>query len=143
MRIISKSDIVIFNSLYTNSIMFLGTFSSAHCVKIVRFRSCSGPYFPAFELNTEWYGVSLRIQSECGKMLNRIKPNTGTFHAVANSLISQKNIPCKGDETVPKWKILSREATGNTGRKIWHTGVPKEIYQIGRLSVSPRLDKYA
>ena len=54
-----------------------------------------------------------------------------------------KNMPCKADETVSKWKILSREATGNTGRKIWHTGVPKEIYQTGRLSASPKLDKYA
>ena len=28
----------------------------------------SGPYFPTFGLNTERYLVSLRIQSECGKM---------------------------------------------------------------------------
>ena len=31
----------------------------------------SGPYFPAFGLNTERYGVSLRIQSECGKIRTR------------------------------------------------------------------------
>ena len=28
-----------------------------HCVKSVRFRSYSGPHFPAFGLNTERYGV--------------------------------------------------------------------------------------
>ena len=28
------------------------------------------------------YSVSLRIQSECGKMRTRITPNTDTFHAV-------------------------------------------------------------
>ena len=28
----------------------------------------SGPYFPAFELNTEIYGVNLRIQSKCRKI---------------------------------------------------------------------------
>ena len=28
----------------------------------------SGPYFPAFGPNTEGYGVSLCIQSECGKI---------------------------------------------------------------------------
>ena len=39
----------------------------SHCVKCVRTRSYSGPYFPAFGLNTERYSVSLRIQSECGK----------------------------------------------------------------------------
>ena len=48
-------------------------------MKSVRIRSYSGPHFPAFELNTERYGVSLRIQSECGKIRTRISPNTDTF----------------------------------------------------------------
>ena len=38
--------------------------------------------FPAFGLNTERYGVSLRIQSECGKIWARITPNTDTFRDV-------------------------------------------------------------
>ena len=42
----------------------------------------SGPYFPAFGLNTEIYGVSLRIQSECKKIWPRKTPNTDTFYAV-------------------------------------------------------------
>ena len=35
------------------------------------------------------YSVSLRIQSECGKILSRITPNTDTFYAVmyTNKLI--------------------------------------------------------
>ena len=45
-----------------------------HCVKSVRIRSYSGPYFPAFGLNT------LLIQSECGKMRTRTTPNTDTFY---------------------------------------------------------------
>ena len=53
-----------------------------HCVKSVSIRSYSGTYFPVFELNTEKYGVSFRIQSECGKILTRITPDTDTFHAV-------------------------------------------------------------
>ena len=35
-------------------------------------------------INLHWvkrYGVSLRIQSECGKMRARITPNKDTFHA--------------------------------------------------------------
>ena len=36
-----------------------------HCVKSVRIRSFSAPYFPAFRPNTERYSTSLRIQSEC------------------------------------------------------------------------------
>ena len=53
-----------------------------HCVKSVCIRSYSGPYFPAYGPNTERYGVSLRIHSECGKIWTRITPNTDTFYAV-------------------------------------------------------------
>ena len=38
----------------------------------------SGPYFPAFGLNTERDGVFLFIQSECGKIRTRKTPNTDT-----------------------------------------------------------------
>ena len=51
-------------------------------VKNVRARSYSGPYFPPFGLNTEKYGLSLRIQSECQKIRTRLTPNTDTFYAV-------------------------------------------------------------
>ena len=53
--------------------------------EIVRIRSFSGPYIPAFGLNTERYGVSLCIQSECGKIQTGKTPNTDTFHAVTMS----------------------------------------------------------
>ena len=39
----------------------------------------SGPYFPAFGLNTERYFVSLRIQSECGKIRTRNNSVFGHF----------------------------------------------------------------
>ena len=39
----------------------------------------SGPYFPAFRLNTERHGVSLRIQSKCGRIWTRKTQNTDTF----------------------------------------------------------------
>ena len=53
-----------------------------HCVKNVRIRRFAGPYFPAFGLNTEIYTVSLRIQSECGKIWTRKTLNTDIFHPV-------------------------------------------------------------
>ena len=53
-----------------------------HCVKCVCIRSFSGPYFPAFGLNTARYGVSLRIQYKYGKVRTRKTTNTDTFHAV-------------------------------------------------------------
>ena len=53
-----------------------------HCVKSVGIRSFSGPYFPAFGLNMERYGVSVHIQAECWKIWTRKSPNTDSFHAV-------------------------------------------------------------
>ena len=38
-----------------------------------------GPYFPAFGLNTERYGVSPRIQYECGKIRTRKDSLFGYF----------------------------------------------------------------
>ena len=55
----------------------------------------AGPYFPAFGLNTERYGVSLRIQSKCGKMRTGITPNTDTFYALCMShLLFIEKQPC-------------------------------------------------
>ena len=54
-----------------------------HCVKRVHIRSYFGQYFPAFGQNTERYSVSLLSRSKCGKIRNRITPNTNIFHAVA------------------------------------------------------------
>ena len=51
-------------------------------MKSIRIRSYSGPYFPAFGLDTERYSVSPHIQSECGKMRTRITSNRDTFYAV-------------------------------------------------------------
>ena len=51
-----------------------------HCVKGVRIRSFSGPYFPAFGLNTDRYGVIQRY---------RKNSNTDTFHVVYGSNIFQ------------------------------------------------------
>ena len=59
-------------------------YNFCHWVKSVRIRSYSGPYFPSFGLNKERYGVSIRIQSECGKMWIRITPNTDTFYEVCS-----------------------------------------------------------
>ena len=53
-----------------------------HCLKSVRIWSYSGPYFPAFGLYTKRYFVSLRIQSEGGKILTRITPNMDAFYEV-------------------------------------------------------------
>ena len=47
--------------------------------KVSKYRVFSGPYFPAFRLNTERFSVSLRIQSECGKTQTRQNSVFGHF----------------------------------------------------------------
>ena len=64
-----------------------------HCVRSVCIRSYSGPYFHAFGLNMERYGVSLRIQSEYAKIGTRITPNKETFHVV--HVFNEKTITSK------------------------------------------------
>ena len=44
-----------------------------------RYGDFSGSYFPALELNTERYGVSLCSQSKCGKILTRKNSLFGYF----------------------------------------------------------------
>ena len=55
------------------------------CLYLELFWSAFFPHFLAFGLNTERYGVSFRIQSECGKIREKCgpkTPNTDTFYAV-------------------------------------------------------------
>ena len=57
-------------------------FRYKHCIKCVRIGRYSGAFFPQFGLNAERCGVSLRIQSECGKVRTRKTPNMYTFQAM-------------------------------------------------------------
>ena len=61
-------------------------------VKSVRIRSFSGPYFPAFDLNTEIYRVHCSIQSECGKIRTRKTPNMVTFHPLLSTVFTKVSI---------------------------------------------------
>ena len=70
-----------------------------HCVK--KAWSFSGTHFPAFGLNTEFYSLNLRCQSECGTIRTRKTANTNTFCAVLFTIfysVTKKNknirFPC-------------------------------------------------
>ena len=63
--------------------------TSKHCVKSVQIRSFSGPYFPPLGLDMERYGVSLRIQSECGKIRTRKNSVFRHFSRGAKLVISK------------------------------------------------------
>ena len=60
-----------------------------HCVKSICIRSYSGPHFfphfPALGLNTERYAVSLCIQSECGKILEKADQNNSEYGHILRS----------------------------------------------------------
>ena len=64
------------------------------CVKSVHIRSFSGLHFPTFEVNMERYSISLRIQSEYGKIRTRKTPNTDISHAVKVSITIKKIFNC-------------------------------------------------
>ena len=64
------------------------------CVKNVRTRSYSGPYFPPFGLNTEKYGLSLRIQSECPENTDQINSEYGHFLRSASFTSGIKRNSC-------------------------------------------------
>ena len=55
-----------------------------HWVKCIQIRSFSCPCFSAFALDTEGYKVSLRIQSECGKIRTR---KNSVFGYISHSVI--------------------------------------------------------
>ena len=69
--------------------------SESSCVKSIRIRSYSGPYFPAFGLNTERYGACLCIQSECGKIKWYIKRGPIVLYynkKVSDSILKKGNL---------------------------------------------------
>ena len=72
------------------------------CVKSVCIRSYSGLHLPRFGMKTEGYEVSLRIQSECGKIRTRTIPNTDTFHAMDSDPFWKKLLQgCGSDFQTP------------------------------------------
>ena len=52
-------------------------------------------FLSVFSPNAGKYGVSLRIQSKCGKMRARITPNTDTFHVVNRVALISEYFPLK------------------------------------------------
>ena len=98
-----------------------------HCVGSVRIWSFSGPYFPAFGLNTERYSVSLRIQSECGKIKTKKYPNTDAAHAVISSTTEDKINLFKQHALLSK-NIVSK-------MKLWNHNIPQNSTNKTPLSL--------
>ena len=71
---------------------FLMYYGTTTVWNVSKYGVFSGLYFPAFGLNTERYEVSLRIQSECGKIRTRKNSVVGLFsQSVRKSREMQNN----------------------------------------------------
>ena len=68
--------------------------------KVSKYGVFSGPYFPAFGLNTERYEVSLRIQSECGKIRTRKYSVFGHFSRSDSSTVEAFSVWNDALETI-------------------------------------------
>ena len=97
-----------------------------------------GPYFPAFGLNTERYFVSLRIQSECGKIRTRKNSVFGHFLHSAYTYVlakilqisSYKNWPLVSKITRGVWTALDKQWKVQKVEIRWATFVQKYIPSV-------------
>ena len=71
--------------------------------KVSKYRVFSGPYFPVFGLNTEIYGVNLRIQSKYGKI--RTRKNSVLGHFSPSVLLVKDLINIDGGKNMPIKKL--------------------------------------
>ena len=62
-------DTIVSNS--SRQMLLHKTWKTSTAWRVGKYGVFSGPYFPAFKVNTVRYGVSLLIQSECGKIWSR------------------------------------------------------------------------
>ena len=94
----------------SSSCFFIVKYNQAkgHCVKSVRIRSFSGPYFPAFGLSTglNTERVSLRTQSECRKLRTRKTLNAETFQAVNLSQNNYNNAKIESSNTNDSFQLI-------------------------------------
>ena len=114
LQYVKSGTIIILNIDVTSSIIYHGII----CVhdtawKVSKYAVFSGPHFPAFALNTERYSVSLRIQSECGKIRTR---KNSVFRHFSHSVIASEFLK-------QSWKSL-KNITNNKGSKTDPWGTP-------------------
>ena len=89
----------------------------AHSVKSVQIWSFSGPYFPAFGLNTDNYSVNYRVESKCKKIRTRknslfgLLLRSGMYLNILETRVPFPTVPldlegfCK---TTPKYRKTER-----------------------------------
>ena len=69
-------------------------FGELHCVKSVRIRSFSGPYFSAFGLNTEIYGIDVSMSRKQDFVKNDKQTDTIRSYRTKETLKINHDFKC-------------------------------------------------
>ena len=103
--------------------------------KVSKYGVFSGPYFPVCGLNSERYFVSLRIQSECGKIRTRKSSVSGRISYSVTSFEDWCDLAIFSlAGKIPRW--MERLKACNSGI----SKVPKHLLRILKLiSSNPAL----
>ena len=86
---------------------------SATAWKVSKYGVISGPYFPAFELNMEIYGVNISVSTKTGKYGPEVIPYLDNFHAVCITLNCHSSVKIR-DITIPKSNLTIDGKVGLT-----------------------------
>ena len=94
-------------------------------------------------LHSDWYSVSLYIQSEGGKMRIRTTPNTLTFYGLKMVGVYLKNLRNNGNKFPKSFFFSARFARGvfRTLSKIWDGAlfISSKQFLAGQLLSQPKL----
>ena len=93
----------------------------------------SGSYFPAFGLNTERSGVSLRIQSECGKIWTRNNSVFGHFTSSVSDcfyVILGRHISRKLQSMLTETRQISNLRSQDVSKEILSDLVRKNVAEF-------------
>ena len=103
--------------------------------KVSKYRVISGTYFPVFWLNTERYGVSLRIQSKYMKTWTRNNSVFGHFSRSAWSYVmTSQNGNLNGSEVLIVFKLT--ELSRSCSKRIIN------IFQLSQLIIKLLMDSF-
>ena len=108
--------------------------------KLSKYGVITGPYFPAFGQNTKRYFVSLRIQSECGKIWTRSNFEFGHFSGSEHLTQFEYWILCESPFTRTwkwNWKGYIQK---QPSRGVLRKRCSENMQQIYRRTPMPKCD---
>ena len=114
--LLENNCLVIKSDKYSFEICFkeyhVGFTGRCHCVKRARLRSFSGPYFPAFVLNTERCGFSVRSQENTNQKNSEYGQCSWSVHKIDSTkwTIMNYHLPnlkwAQSEQVIPKYYAI-------------------------------------